>query len=110
MHDGAVALEGLWQHTMRYFPHAVSGRAQLPNQIRGTLSNEITFVIQPEKTHGCVKKPPSVDGRRQCAHNLTLTLGPRPGVLLTLTLGPRPGVLLTLTLTLGPRFSNSESE
>ena len=28
--DGAVALEGLWQHTMRYFPRATPGLAQLP--------------------------------------------------------------------------------
>ena len=28
-----------------------------------TLSNEIAFVIQPGKTHGYVKKPPSVNGR-----------------------------------------------
>ena len=27
-----------------------------------TLSNEIAYVIQPGKTQGCVKKPPSVDG------------------------------------------------
>ena len=31
-----------------------------------TLSNEIAFLIQPGKTHGHVKKPPSIDGRVQC--------------------------------------------
>ena len=32
-----------------------------PKIYTNTLSNEITFVIQPGKTHGYVKKPPSID-------------------------------------------------
>ncbi len=30
LHDDAEALEGLWRHTMWYFPRAALGRAQLP--------------------------------------------------------------------------------